>query len=413
MHDLVGAYERMNRVYQWYIESAFPLRYEALSKERWKLLAQQGVLSQPPLLETIPVYPTLNNNLAETSQLLPPDYQDLQYLAQDLLPTNVELWEHQWESLYQVLVKKKDIVVTTGTGSGKTECFLLPLLAEIARDSASWPACPKPEGDRKWWQDNQTPWKSQWTHTGRKEENLHAVRAIILYPLNALVEDQLRRLRETLDSENVHNWLNDRRAGNRVLFGRYIGETPVSGERGKPSAMDRLRSRLLDIEHTSEEIREQLVQNPGMDKEIRYHFPNIDGGEMWSRWDMQDTPPDILITNYSMLNIMLMRKIESCIFDSTREWLAGDSTRKFHLIVDELHSYRGTSGTEVAYILRLLLDRIGLSPNSDQLIILATSASVTDSDESRKFLKEFFGRDKFEIIGRQQTQPVQQVLELE
>ena len=59
MHDLVGAYERMNKVYQWYIESAFPLRYEALSEERRKLLAQQGILSQPPLLETIPVYPTL------------------------------------------------------------------------------------------------------------------------------------------------------------------------------------------------------------------------------------------------------------------------------------------------------------------------------------------------------------------
>ena len=408
MHDLVGAYERMNRVYQWYIESAFPLRYKALSEERRKLLAQQGVLSQPPLLETIPVYPTLSNNLAETSQLLPPDYQDLQYLAQDLLPTNVELWEHQWESLHQVLVNKKDIVVTTGTGSGKTECFLLPLLAELARDSASWPACPKPADDRKWWQDNQTPWKSQWTHTGRKEENLHAVRAVILYPLNALVEDQLRRLRETLDSENVHNWLNDQRAGNRILFGRYTGETPISGEQENSNAMNRLRARLQDIENTSDEIREQLVQNPNMDKEIRYHFPNIDGGEMWSRWDMQDTPPDILITNYSMLNIMLMRKIESCIFDSTRAWLSSDSTRKFHLIVDELHSYRGTSGTEVAYILRLLLDRIGLSPNSDQLTILTTSASVTDTNdtnESRKFLKEFFGRDRFEIIGGQQRQP--------
>ena len=405
MHDLVGAYERMNKVYQWYIESAFPLRYEALSEERRELLAQQGVLSQPPLLETIPVYPTLSNNLAETSQLLPPDYQDLQYLAQDLLPTNVELWEHQWESLHKVLVNKKDIVVTTGTGSGKTECFLLPLLAELARDSASWPACPKPDDDRKWWQDNRTPWKSQWAHTGRKKENLHAVRAVILYPLNALVEDQLRRLRETLDSENVHNWLNDQRAGNRILFGRYTGETPISGDRGNLNAMNRLRARLQDIENTSDEIREQLVQDPNMDKEIRYHFPNIDGGEMWSRWDMQDTPPDILITNYSMLNIMLMRDIESVIFKQTRDWLEGDSKRKFHLIVDELHSYRGTSGTEVAYILRLLLDRIGLDPNSDQLTILATSASVTDTDESRKFLKEFFGRDRFEIIGGQQRQP--------
>ena len=229
---------------------------------------------------------------------------------------------------------------------------------------------------------------------------------MILYPLNALVEDQLRRLRSTLDSNDVHQWLDNYRGGNRILFGRYTGETPVPGERGDTNAMNRLRTRLQEMADTSEEIQQLLDANPDMDREeIQYHFPNIDGGEMWSRWDMQDTPPDILITNYSMLNIMLMRSIESCIFDSTREWLAGDPTRKFFLIIDELHAYRGTPGTEVAYILRLLLDRIGLDPDSDQLAILATSASVTDTSESRTFLREFFGRDRFEIVSGQQTSP--------
>ena len=405
MQDLVGAYERMNKVYQWYIESAFPLRYHALNEERQKLFSQQGTLSQPPLLETIPVYPHSGYNLEKASQLLLPEYQDLQYLAQALFPSDIQLWEHQWQSLYEVLKNKKDIVVTTGTGSGKTECFLLPLLAELARDSASWPVCPNPPADRKWWDNDHGSWNSQWAHTGRKEKSLHAVRAIVLYPLNALVEDQLRRLRSTLDSENVHNWLNNERGGNRILFGRYTGETPVSGEREDLNAMNRLRDRLQEVGNTSEDIHQLLDATPEMDQDIRYHFPNVDGGEMWSRWDMQDTPPDILITNYSMLNIMLMRRIESCIFDSTREWLSGDSARKFFLIVDELHSYRGTSGTEVAYILRLLLDRIGLSPHSDQLAILATSASVTDTSESRIFLREFFGRDRFEIIPGQQTPP--------
>ena len=85
--------------------------------------------------------------------------------------------------------------------------------------------------------------------------------------------------------------------------------------------------------------------------------------------------------------------------------MASDSTRKFYLIIDELHAYRGTPGTEVAYILRLLLDRIGLNPNSNQLAILATSASVTDTPESRTFLREFFGRDRFEIVAGEQTSP--------
>lgn len=405
MHDLVGAYTRMSQVYQWYIESAFPLRYEALGNERRQLLSRPETLSQPPLLETIPVYPSSGYNLADASQQLPFDYRDLQYLAQALFPPGIQLWQHQWESLQEVLLNQKDIVVTTGTGSGKTECFLLPLLAELARDSVSWPACPNPSGERKWWNDDGGSWKSQWSHTERKREELHAVRAIILYPLNALVEDQLRRLRSTLDSDNVHQWLNNYRGGNRILFGRYTGETPVPGERENANAMNRLRDSLREMANTSEEIRQLLGASPNMDRDIRYHFPNIDGGEMWSRWDMQDTPPDILITNYSMLNIMLMRSVESRLFDRTREWLAGDPTRKFFLVIDELHAYRGTSGTEVAYILRLLLDRIGLNPNSDQLAILATSASVTDTPESRTFLREFFGRDRFEIVSGQQTPP--------
>ena len=166
MHDLVGAYEHMSQVYQWYIESAFPLRYEALNEERRRLLSQQEILSQPPLLETIPVYPLSGNNLADASQSLPPDYQELQYLAHELLPPDIELWEHQCESLREVLINKRDIVVTTGTGSGKTECFLLPLLAELARDSASWPDSPEPPENRKWWNSNggswgghENPWK--------------------------------------------------------------------------------------------------------------------------------------------------------------------------------------------------------------------------------------------------------------
>jgi ATP-dependent helicase YprA (DUF1998 family) len=64
----------------------------------------------------------------------------------------------------------------------------------------------------------------------------------------------------------------------------------------------------------------------------------MDGGEMWSRWDMQDHAPDVLITNYSMLNIMLMRSVEASIFDQTKQWLLQDRSHIFHLVVDELHT---------------------------------------------------------------------------
>jgi hypothetical protein len=138
------------------------------------------------------------------------------------------------------------------------------------------------------------------------------------------------------------------------------------------------------------QVAERYALEPGKE-DVRYFFPRLDGAEMRSRWDMQDAPPDILITNFSMLSIMLMRDADSGIFDRTVEWLQRDGS-VFHLIVDELHLYRGTSGTEVAYLLRLLLDRLGLEPGHPKLRVLASSASLEPGDpDSLCFLSEFFG----------------------
>ena len=94
-----------------------------------------------------------------------------------------------------------------------------------------------------------------------------------------------------------------------------------------------------------------------------------------------------------MLSIMLMRDADRGIFERTREWLKKDGS-VFHLIVDELHLYRGTSGTEVAYLLRLLLHRLGLVPGHPKLKVLASSASLEPDDpESLQYLSEFFGVD--------------------
>ena len=402
MHDLIGAHERMASVYQKYIESAFPLRYPHMNEERRALYAESDILRQPPLLEPTPVYPSSGLTLADAAANLPSAYRDLPNFARGLWDDpDTKLWAHQWDSLKAVIADSKDIVVTTGTGSGKTECFLLPILAEIARESAGWPSSPPPPSDWRWWTDNRADWRSQWAHTGRSAANLHAVRALIMYPLNALVEDQLRRLRQALDSDAALAWMDANRAGNRVTFGRYTGQTPVPGARGGKFALDRLRREMRLTERESHAVRDDASLPP----DTRYYFPNMDGGEMRSRWDMQVAPPDILITNYHMLNIMLMRSIEADMFNKTRAWLKSDPANKFFLVTDELHSHRGTAGTEVGYILRLLLDRIGLSPDSEQLVFLATSASVDASGESRKFLREFFGRDKFRVVSQDQETP--------
>jgi len=274
-------------------------------------------------------------------------------------------------------------VVTTGTGSGKTECFLLPIFAQLVRESKNWPKPnPAPE-NRFWWRKSGGEWIAQRSHETRPA----AIRALILYPLNALVEDQLIRLRRTTDSPASLAWLNQNHPDNRFYFGRYIGRTPIAGERG--GSLDRLRRELKQIDSEATQAERQ-IQNGR--EELRYYFQNLTGGEMWSRWDMQEAPPDILITNYSMLNIMLMRSVEASIFVKTRDWLKSDSRHIFFLVVDELHSYRGTPGTEVAYLLRLLIDRIGLHPESDQSRIIASSASLQSSDEGQDYLREFFGR---------------------
>jgi len=103
-----------------------------------------------------------------------------------------------------------------------------------------------------------------------------------------------------------------------------------------------------------------------------------------------------------------MREEDREIFEKTREWLDGGDDRVFHLIIDEVHLYRGTAGTEVAYLLRLLLLRLGLSPESPKLKILGSSASLGEDDgEAKRFLHQFFGapKDTLEIIhGEQEKQ---------
>ncbi|MDM8528136.1 DEAD/DEAH box helicase [Anaerolineales bacterium HSG24] len=410
MHDLIGSYQRLEEIYRMYIKSAFPLRYRTLSKERDKLLRQTGsengkagLLSQPPLLETIPVYPSSEYTLEQAVQELPSEYADLQHIAQTLFPDSIQLYKHQWDSLHHAIVDNKDIVVTTGTGSGKTEAFLLPLLAQLAKESATWSPANQPPADHDyfWWTDRQERCK-QWGHISRPQ----AMRAIIMYPLNALIEDQLHRLRSTLDDEKVHGWLDQHRGGNRITYGRYNSLTPVPGHKG-PRTIGRLRKRLKEGDKEYEQIQKAL-KNPQADKALRWYFANPNGGEMWSRWDMHETPPDILITNYSMLNIMMMRQVENNMFEQTRQWLhePGHPERVFHLIIDELHAYRGTPGTEVAYIIRLLLYRLGLEPDSPKLRILTTSASLEGADGT-EFLCQFFGRNpnNFEILSEKQESP--------
>ncbi|MGV9994887.1 helicase-related protein [Streptomyces sp. NPDC003374] len=211
--------------------------------------------------------------------------------------------------------------------------------------------------------------------------------------MNALVDDQMMRLRRALDSDDARAWLTRSRPGHRFYFGRYTGATPVPGEIGSPAGVKTLRKEFTATEERS--LQAQKAPGDG-----RYFIPRLDGAEMRCRWDMIQAPPDIMITNYSMLNVMLMRSRESQIFDKTRRWLEEVPEARFTLVVDELHMYRGTAGTEIAYLLRNLRHRLGLDHRPDKFRVLAASASL-EAPRDLDFLQEFFGvdRNRFEVLG--------------
>lgn len=395
-------FDDLREMYLRYLDSPFDLRYADLVAERRQLLDQDGRIYRRPLIEPQPAYRSSGLTFSAAAQQIlgalwsATTTSDVgTFISQALFPPPLTLYAHQRDVFAESVVNRRDVVVTTGTGSGKTESFLLPIVANIIRESARWPAPGARNPQWDWWKQytiqNQRRRNAPRIPQRAHETRQPGIRALILYPLNALVEDQLARLREALDSGPARYWLDQNRAGNRIYFGRYTGRTPVSGNRTSATTA-RLRDELVSIERDA-----TLVAGSAAAR----FFPTLDGAEMWSRWDMQDAPPDILITNYSMLNIMLMRGIESPIFDATRQWLAAEPENTFHLVVDELHSYRGTPGTEVAYLLRVLLDRLGLGPDSAKLRIIASSASLDSGNAGLQYLEQFFGRDRtrFSVVG--------------
>lgn len=360
-----------------------------------------------------------------------PDEQEVfKNLVQCGLIGDFPLHKHQNDMLTRAL-NGEHCVVTAGTGSGKTESFLLPLFAQLAKEVTNWPRPRQPHEHLNDWWKNQD-WKescktgNRLTSSYRVSQRGHetrpsAVRSLILYPMNALVEDQLTRLRKAVDSKDARQWLDMNAAGNRIYLGRYNSSTPVPGhefrQTGNPDRekIDKLCKHLNEAENSIEAALQHASANPDEEEVVNF-FPSLDGAEMRSRWDMQDSPPDILITNYSMLSIMMMREADEPIFEKTRAWLAGEDVppnerehvkedRVFHLIVDELHLYRGTSGAEVAYLIRLLLYRLGLHPEHPQLRILASSASLeAHDDRSKEFIRDFFGAPDVSVIeGEQQS----------
>jgi ATP-dependent helicase YprA (DUF1998 family) len=406
MLDPIGGFNRIREFWLSYLDTAFRIKDEPLAQERRKLLRQSGTLTTEPYLEPVPKY---QQSAYDLEDLLTLDGAEnpLYGYSKSALRAFVELvlsglfpgidtgnadlrrkslfrtYTHQWKMLSRGAKAGCPGIVTSGTGSGKTESFMLPVLAALAAEAVKWPAPRSTLGANRWFDvGHNFEARRSTEHSDRPK----AVRAILLYPMNALVEDQMARLRRTLDSPMAHAVMDERFAGNRIFFGRYTGDAPVTGHLKHPrrggdadekrklaerikTLAERMRNmwtgQRLAREHDEREketIENERAQGKAVDnpEETRYMFAALDGGELVSRWDMQLTPPDILVTNTSMLGTMLVREVEAPIWDATRKWLEEDDEAYLFLVLDELHLVRGSAGSEVVGLLRSLVAKLGL-----------------------------------------------------
>jgi DEAD/DEAH box helicase domain-containing protein len=393
--------EQFLEAYLDWIDTAFFLNGAGVMQERRELLRSSANLITKVYFEVIPSYEgglslrdaCSNSGLTE---------MQIKLLETALFPGGT-VYPHQATAFNAAINELKNPVVVTGTGSGKTEAFLLPLLASILIDKGKQlTATPD-----IWW--NKTAARPLGgVRSSEMQLQSPSMKAILMYPTNALVEDQMSRLRRAIRA------LVDPVTGAPLIwFGRFTGAgdkdgNKLPGDSGDRKDIEALRRHLTGLDFSYRQAREQSVKtgDAGMQELLNFMSSPRDG-ELLSRIDMREAAPDILVTNHSMLNVMLMREKDDNIFDSTRNWLAQSQERRFTLVVDELHLQRGSAGAEVGLVIRNLFRRLGLEPGSERIRILATSASLGGEAQTSKFAMDFFGipKEKFSVISGDPTQP--------
>lgn len=379
-----------------YVKSAYFGKSPILMKALENRLDQENILYKQPYIETSPSYKVINNGIVKSEKLKQweKDYFDRL--------TNANLGVHRTPYLHQVkalesYVDGKDVFVSTGTGSGKTECFMWPLVLKMADEA----------------------------HDHPKQWEKHAVRTIIMYPMNALVADQICRLRKLIGDyeDKFINVFRDSTSNQtrRPTFGMYTGRTPYPGSSSLSNnrKLEGTYENFIDFEENDPEYFASLKKEgriPSkkslkafLDKlESKNPMPDPEDTEMLTRFEMQKCPPDILITNYSMLEYMLFRPIEQPIWDATRSWLEEDEDNKLLFIIDEAHMYRGSSGGEVALLIRRLFHKLGIARSKVQFI-LTTASMPTESDDAKRKVMDFAEEltaateNNFELITGQEA----------
>ena len=278
-----------------YIASTFPIADSEYAKKFKEALKKENFIAKGPFLEIMSSYEVSKSirDLVNEGILS----KGFNSFSKEEIDLDRKLYSHQVKSILKIN-EEKNLVITTGTGSGKTECFLLPILSHLLEEEKN----------------------------GALSDG---VRAVILYPMNALANDQMKRLRQILKNQS------------KITFGIYTGSTKEE------------HTKALD-EYKNLNNQQEPLKN-----------------EVLSRDDMRKSPPHILITNYSMLEYMLMRPKDAGIFNTELKFL----------VLDEAHIYKGAKGIDIALLIRRLKARIKNPKNVKHILTSATLGNGDSSDD--------------------------------
>ncbi len=321
--------------YENYLKASFYFKDQELRESFRSALQSDGELHKGPFPEPALEFLSGSNATDLADQCFPGKSRELKPAL-----LNKILYAHQDRAIRAAYVDQRNVVVATGTGSGKTECFLYPILFELYRQHLS----------------------------GNLSEP--GVRALILYPMNALANDQRERLGD------ICRHLKEADSSFAPTFGQYIGQTPNNRRDTHRNAARREEDRLP--------------------------------GELIFREEMRDQPPHILLTNYSMLEYLLIRPEDSPLFDGDR------SLHWQFIVLDEAHQYRGTKGMEMGMLVRRLKQRLREGGRQSEFRCIATSATLASGEgEEEKnavsaFAQELFGEtfsSSGAIFGEYKPQP--------
>jgi hypothetical protein len=251
-------------------------------------------------------------------------HKGLLYLPDPVL--NRPLHLHQQEALIAACRDAQSLIVATGTGSGKTETFLFPIAHRLLSED---------------------------------DPNSPGVRALLIYPMNALANDQLfYRI--------------------APLFGRYLAKYGIT--------FGRYTSQIRAKTPRTEEVQ-RLRDNPKLMEILGDAIPT---NWLLTREEMLENPPKVLITNYAMLeHLLLLPRNASLFAHNTLQCI----------VLDEIHTYTGAQGTEVAFLIRKLKNRLRIVKS---LQVFGTSASLAagpDADEQLlRFAGDLFGEKVHQVI---------------